>query len=135
LSTACGDFPATVTLGESIQLNTTGAILCFDPGTAACRLTTNTFSDGTNPCANSDIAALFFSSTGSNVLSTPSATGNVWHIVSISDGTLDANYVDDLTTSEVVTAVIEDVGASVQYTLVFVFNGGTSFTLTSFTQT
>lgn len=135
-STACADFPASVQLGPTIQLTTTGAILCFDPTTNECRLTTNTYSDGVNPCpgiANvtppHDVVRFFASASG-NLVNMPEG----WTFVSTSAGTINAsfpNYLEAVPTGTAVHIVVAFPDSS-QYAIDFQFNGGSSFTLDSF---
>ncbi len=130
-STACTGFPATITLGPSIQVDTFGAVLCFDAAADECRLTTNTYSDGMNPCPYGRNAASFFSDGSYHTLSVPSFM-STWEIASISHGTFDAHTVAALPQDEPITAIVKSGAAGPEYTVVFQFNGGKSFTLTSF---
>jgi hypothetical protein len=135
-STACADFPASVELGPTTDLTTTGAILCFDPPSNECRLTTNTYSDGVNPCpgiANAspphDVVRFFANASG-NFVNMPEG----WTFVSASAGTINAsfqNYLEAVPTGTAVHIVVAFPDSS-QYAIDFQFDGGSSFTLDSF---
>jgi hypothetical protein len=132
-STACSAFPETVMLGETIALNTYGAVLCAATSPSACRLTTNTYSDGVNPCAQPDRIATFLASTADNSLQLLST----WHITSTTAGTVTPALDYSMTAipdSTSVTATIESPDGDT-YSLVFEFGAGRSFTITSFTET
>lgn len=129
-STACVDFPATVTLGETIDPTTTGAILCYSESTESCRLTTNTYSDGTNPCPAVDSAAGFFAAAAGNRVQLPST----WTIESSTAGTIDATfpyYMTQVPTGQAVTTVIRS-PSNAAYTVVYSFDGAGQLTMTSF---
>lgn len=128
---SCENFPTTVTLGPTIALNQTGAIVCLD----MCRITTNTYSDGEGACANADTGIRFFydsSNAGSyraNLLST-------WAFTSATAGTINESFtysLDAIPSGTEVTAVLSAPG-NVQYTVVFEFEGANTFTITSFEQ-
>jgi hypothetical protein len=137
-STACADFPASVQLGPTIDATTTGAILCFDPTSNECRLTTNTYSDGVNPCPGlpnvsppHDVVRFFASASG-NFVNMPEG----WTFVSTSAGTINAsfpNYLESVPTGTAVNVVVAFSDSS-QYAIDFQFNGGSSFTLDSFSE-
>lgn len=135
-STACSDFPAAVTLGESFVLDTYGAVVCTLEDEQTCRLTTNTYTDGTNPCATADTIVSFFT--------TEPGTANVehyvnanstWHIVSTTAGTINTSFdyvLEDVPSGQSVTIVIRSPGND-EYEVVFQFENDRSFTLTSIT--
>ncbi|MFN0252738.1 MAG: hypothetical protein ACKV2T_38040 [Kofleriaceae bacterium] len=127
-STTCAALPVTVTLGPSIAAGTTGAVVCLE-GTN-CRLTTNVYSDGTNPCAETNVAVRFFNMGTSNRIFPP----GTWTLVSSSSGTFNAQGISDIPSSTSTTAVLNRTSDNAQYTAVFTFNGGANFTLTSFAQ-
>lgn len=129
-STPCSALPVTITLGETIQVNTTGAVLCVNLASDQCRLTTNTYSDGVNPCPEEDTVAVFMSG-ATNVLSVPGYMGS-WRIVWISHGTLDPQWVSSLPTGEPVTASLKPSDDGPEYALNFQFNGDNTFTLNTF---
>jgi hypothetical protein len=126
LSTSCDDFPATVEMGPTIAVDTTGAVLCAD----VCRVTSNTYSDGINPCADEDFILGFFSSEGQNWVRVIGAL----EIVSTSAGTLDPTFVDDVPAGEGVTVVIENTDTTAEYTVVFEFDESGELTVTSFSE-
>lgn len=131
-STACSEFPETVMLGESLQLNSYGAVLCEATDPNACRLTTNTFSDGTNPCANADTVAFFSTLDTDHTLQLNSS----WHINSTTAGTIDDQFdyvLTEIPVSTEITVVIEAPGGTT-YQMVFEFGAGREFTLTSFAE-
>lgn len=127
----CESFPVTVTLGPTIVLNQTGAIVCLD----MCRITTNTYSDGDGACANADTGISFFydSSSGGSYRAYLQST---WEFVSASAGTINQSFAYSLEAIPSGTAVTAVLGApgNVEYTVVFEFEGGSEFTITSFTQ-
>jgi hypothetical protein len=132
-STACSAFPETVTLGPTITVDTFGAVLCGTANTSTCRLTTNTYGDGTNPCEEADRVGTFLASESIHTLSLQ----NTWHINSSTAGTIDSSndyYMSAIPTGTSVTAIIEDPDGDT-YSLVFEFGTGQSFTITSFTET
>ena len=129
-STACVDFPATVTLGETIDPTTTGAILCYSESTESCRLTTNTYSDGTNPCPAADSVAGFFAAASGNRVQLPST----WTIESSTAGTIDTTfpyYMTQVPTGQAVTTVIRS-PSNAAYTVDYSFDGAGQLTMTSF---
>ncbi len=93
-------FPATVEMGPTVSEDTSGAVLCAD----VCRVTSNAYSDGVNPCANEDRILGFYSSDAQNIISLIDPL----EFVSTSAGTLDPTYIDDVPTGEAVTVVIEN---------------------------
>jgi hypothetical protein len=130
MSTACNDFPATVELGPTIGLGQTGAILCYHAATEACRLTTNTYSDGENPCPSGDDILFFSEAVANNSVNLPQG----WEFVSASDGMLNQglnNFLNMVPEDTEITAVIKSPDA-VEYTVIFTFDGGGQFTITSF---
>lgn len=126
LSTSCDDFPATIEMGPTVSLETSGAVLCAD----VCRVTSNAYSDGVNPCANEDRILGFYSSDAQNIISLIDPL----EFVSTSAGTLDPTYIDDVPTGEAVTVVIENTDTTAEYTVVFEFEGNGELTVTSFSE-
>jgi hypothetical protein len=126
LSTSCDDFPATIEMGPTITEGTTGAVLCSD----TCRVTSNSYGDGVNPCANEDRILGFYSSEAQNIISLI----DPHEFVSTSAGTLDPTYIDDVPTGEAVTVVIENTDTTAEYTVVFEFDGNGELTITSFSE-
>ena len=134
-STACSAFPETVTLGETIQADTFGAVLCT-PGTTKCRLTTNTYSDGVNPCANADSAAMFFTSDpGMAGVEHRVTLNSMWHVHSATAGTINSSFdylLEGVPSGQAVTMVIRSPD-NTEYEVVFQFGSDKSFTITSVT--
>ena len=129
---ACESFPVTVTLGPTIQQTVTGAIICLD----ACRITTNTYSDGDDACPALANGPRFFedsSANGENFANLQST----WEWVSATAGTINADFkysLGALPEGTEVTAVISSADQT-EYTVVFTFEGGGELTVTSFTET
>lgn len=128
---ACENFPATVTLGPTIVLNQTGAIVCLD----TCRITTNTYSDGEGACADADTGIRFFYNSQDGG-SYHASLLNTWAFVSATAGTINQSFtyvLESIPSGTAVTAVLSAPG-NVEYTVVFEFEGANTFTITSFEQ-
>lgn len=136
-STACDDFPATVTMGETFVVDQVGAILCVSLTGDACRLTTNTYSDGVNPCpAEENLLGLYGDVSDGAYRVSAGFPGTLdAEIVSISSGTIDETFpyhATDIAEGTPVTAVIEVEGRT--FEVVFEFNDA-ELTLTSVEET
>jgi hypothetical protein len=129
-STACSAFPKTVTLGDTISLDDKGAVLCFNTTSKACRLTTNTYSDGTNPCPNADTAVYFLynSKTKKGI----ARLQNTWVWNSASAGTIseDKTSLNQIDEDAQITAEAEHTGS--KFNAAFSFDGENMFTIKSF---
>ena len=126
----CENFPVTVTGGETIQVDVTGAILCLDP----CRITTNTYSDGDGACGSQTGQLRFFidTSPGSNYANLQSD----WAWESSSAGNINQSFsysLEAIPSETVVTAVVSAPDQT-EYTVVFSFPGNGQITITSFTE-
>jgi len=129
-SIACADLPASVTLGAALELNSFGAVLCA-AATAECRLTTNTFSDGPNPCEFADNVGFFKELEGARSL----MLNNGWTIASATAGTIDGTETA-LTAIPVGTEITAVIVApdDAEYDVTFTFGAGQAFTLTAVTE-
>ena len=133
-STACSAFPETVAMGPTIGLGQTGAVLCFSMDDDSCRLTTNTYSDGENPCpSESNLVAFYGVAAMSEYHLFAGYPGFLdAEVTSITAGAIDQDYshiVTEIPESTSVTAVIEAGGRT--FEVVFTFDGS-SLTVTSF---
>ncbi len=129
-STACTEFPETVALGATIDPSINGAVLCYSEVSESCRLTTNTYSDGTNPCPTTDSIVGFFGGASDNYVRLPST----WTIDTSTAGMIEPSFPYVLTlvpTGESVTMTITS-PIDATYTVVFSFETGGMFTMTSF---
>lgn len=135
MSTACSALPATIVMGPTNGLTTVGAVLCYSLEDAACRVTTNTYSDGTNPCPNGERLLGFYSET--DQVANRIHAGDpemVAEIISLSSGTINQEFPSDasgIAAGTSVTTVIEVGQRSFQ--VVFTFSGA-SLTVTSFNE-
>lgn len=135
MSTACSALPATIVMGPTNGLTTVGAVLCYSLEDAACRVTTNTYSDGTNPCPNGERLLGFYSET--DQVANRIHAGDpemVAEIISLSNGTINQEFPSDasgIAAGTSVTTVIE-VGQQ-SFQVVFTFSGA-SLTVTSFNE-
>lgn len=126
---SCEDFPVTVTMGETIGLGTTGAIICLD----TCRITTNTFSDGAGACPAEVGQVGFYTEVGQQVTNRAGLPEG-WSWDSASAGTINSYSLDGIPSDTSVTGVIVSLD-EVEYTVVFSFSGDGKLTVTSFTET
>jgi hypothetical protein len=134
-STYCEHFPETVTLGETIQPEVTGAVLCVNSDDDECRLTTNTYSDGTNPCSYED-SLVFFGFDSDEDLGYARLPSD-WEWTAVSAGAINGSFayvIEDLPTATEITATATAPDDST-YELVFQFAANGSFTITSFEET
>lgn len=135
MSTACSALPATIVMGPTNGLTTVGAVLCYSLDDAACRVTTNTYADGTNPCPNGERLLGFYSET--DQVANRIHAGDpemVAEIISLSSGTINQEFPSDasgIAADTSVTTVIE-VGQQ-SFQVVFTFSGA-SLTVTSFNE-
>jgi hypothetical protein len=129
---SCADFPVTVTMGPTIGVGTTGAIICMD----TCRITTNTYSDGEGACPQNAGQVRFFTDTQGENVAHRANMPDGWEWDSASAGDIDESFPNTLTgvpsDSEVTGVVISP--EQVDYTVVFTFHADGTFTVTSFTE-
>lgn len=128
----CEDFPVTVTMGETIGIGSTGALICLDP----CRITSNTFSDGADACPNEAGQVRFFTDAGQSVSNRANMPSG-WEWDSASAGTINESFtyvLENIPSETTVTAVLIS-AEQVEYTVVFSFSGDGQLTVTSFTET